>query len=148
MCWKISRRICKVTKAAIQWLQGSFEAALKFSTSSESRPRQLAKPAIEWAKSRPWIGKTGQYDKMVYIAHATIAYRAGRLEYGVAARDLASMTALSPEACLSATERLCSIGLITPVKSWAASLSNTYRLEFPKLDTSSQWGEGSVRVWD
>jgi hypothetical protein len=128
----------KSPQDATKWLRRSFDSAQKFTSSRESRPRQLAKLAIEWAKSRPWIGKTGQYDKMVYIAHASIAFRAGRLEYGAAARDLANMTALSPEACLNATERLCGCGLLTLVKSWAATLSNTYRLGVPNFDTPSQ----------
>lgn len=120
-------------KDALNWLRLSYDNAVLFANAGESRPRQLAKSALEWATRRPWKGKTGQYDKLIYIAHASIAYRAGRLEYGISARELANMTALSPEACLSATERLCGYGFIALVKVWAAALSNTYRLESQSL---------------
>lgn len=122
---------------ALDWLRRSYDNAVLFASGNESKPRQLAKSAMEWANHRPWKGKTGQYDKMVYIAHASIAYQAGRYEYAVSTRTLAEMTGLSPEACSSATERLCEAGMIALVKEWSASLSNTYRLESQSLTLPS-----------
>ena len=116
----------------LNWLRRSYENAVLYTNAGESRPRQLAKSALEWANRRPWEGRTGQYDKMVFIAHASIAYKAGSYEYGVAVRTLAEMTGLSPEACSHATQRLCVAGFITLVKAWSASLSNIYRLS-PKV---------------
>ena len=122
----------------LKWLRRSYDNAVLFANARESHPRQLAKSAMEWANLRPWKGKTGQYDKMVFIAHASIAYKAGRYEYAISARTMAEMTGLSPEACINATERLCEAGFISCVKSWSATLSNTYQLRVPKSDTSSQ----------
>jgi len=145
---KFQEKYGESPQTAVQWLRTSFESAVNFTGSNESEARRVARSALEWAKSRPWKGKTGLYDKLVYIAHATIAFRAGRLEYGVSARDLAGITGLSPEACLSATERLCEAGLLTYIKSWVASLSNIYRLESQSLTLPHSGGEGSVKVWD
>ena len=118
---------------ALGYLRRSFDNAVKFASSQESRPRQLATKAKEWAMSRPWPGKTGLYDKAVFIAHSTIAYQASRYEYGASARELALLTALSPEACMNATERLCEAGFITLVRDWVADCSNTYRIESQSL---------------
>ncbi|MBL6982265.1 MAG: bifunctional DNA primase/polymerase [Anaerolineales bacterium] len=123
----------KSTQQAFSYLRTSFDNAFKFASAQESRPRQLASQAKEWAMSKPWPGKSGQYDKSVFIAHASIAHHACRYEYGASVRDLAERAGLSPEACMNATRRLCEAGLISLVKEWIADCSNTYRLESQTL---------------
>jgi hypothetical protein len=125
------------SKSALDYLRRSYDSALEYATSNESKGRQAAQAFLEWAKSQPWPGKTGQYDKLVFIAHATIAYKAGRLEYNASARQLADTAGISPEAAMNATRRLCEAGLLEQVREWVADCANTYRLESQSLTLPS-----------
>jgi len=125
------------SKSALDYLRRSYDSACEYATSNESKGRQVAQAVLEWAKARPWPGKTGHYDKMVFIAHATIAYKAGRLEYNAASRQLADMAGISPEAAMNATRRLCETGLLDLVREWVADCANTYRLESQSLTLPS-----------
>jgi hypothetical protein len=125
------------SKSALTYLRRSYDSACAYAASNESKGRQAAGAALEWAKSHPWPGKTGQYDKLMFIAHATIAYKAGRLEYNASARQLANMAGISPEAAMNATHRLCEAGLLKQVRDWVADYSNTYRIESQTLTLPS-----------
>jgi hypothetical protein len=116
-------------KAGIRWLSGSFRKAQKWAKTNESPARKKALTALEWAKSKPWPGKTGSNDKAVFIAHATIAYNAGRFDYNASARQLADLAGISPEAAINATRRLCCSGLLVLVRVWVADCANIYRLK-------------------
>ena len=127
----------KSGKSALDYLRRSFDTAREYANSKESQGRQATQAVIEWAKTHPWPGKTGQYDKLVFIAHATIAYKAGRLEYNASARQLADIVGISPEAAMNATRRLCEVGLLELVREWVADCANIYRIKSQSLTLPS-----------
>lgn len=71
----------KNSKAAFHYLRKSYSEAEQWTRSHEGKSRQIAKSAITWAESTPWQGRTGAIDQLIYLAHATIAHKAGRLTY-------------------------------------------------------------------
>ena len=66
-------------KQAIGWLKRPFDTAHQWAATHESPARQSAAAALAWAMSSPWPGNTGTTGRAVFIAHATIAHKAGRL---------------------------------------------------------------------
>jgi hypothetical protein len=115
-------------KNAERWLTKSYQAAAKWAKNHESRARQFAQSAITWAESRAWQGRTGAVDRLVFIAHAQIAYKSGRLTYAAACRDLADMAGVSHMTATRATWRLCDSGLLIPDKKAVADSANLYQL--------------------
>jgi hypothetical protein len=113
---------------ACSWLRRSYDNAVAFLERLPSAHAEVADEAIAWAMTRPWPGRTGQSDQAVLVAHATIAKRAGRLDYGASMRELAVETGLTPETCQKATKRLRQLGLITLMKTSSDGYSNIYRL--------------------
>lgn len=118
----------KSPKRAEVWLSRSYSEAKEWAQSHESKGRQIAKLAIEWAESKAWQGKTGAIDRLVYIAHAKIAYKAGRLNYAAACRDLAEMAGIDFKTASRSTQRLCKSGLLVIDRKAVANSSNTYYL--------------------
>lgn len=124
----------KGNKIALHYLSKSYSEALQWTQSHESKARQIAKSAIAWAESRAWHGRTGAVDQLVYLAHAYISYRAGRLIYAASCRDLAERAGISHTTATRATWRLCKSGLLVPDKKAVADSANLYQLgEMDKL---------------
>ncbi len=113
---------------AERWLRNSYNEAMQWAKTHESKARQLAKSAIEWAESRAWRGRTGANDQLIYLAHARIAYQAGRFTYAASSRDLAEQAGISHTAATNSTWRLCKSGLLVPDKKAVAEKANTYQL--------------------
>ena len=82
-------------KNAERWLSKSYNEAVQWTKTHESKARQFAKSAIAWAEAKAWQGRTGTVDRLIYLAHTNIAYKAGRLNYAAACRDLADMAGVS-----------------------------------------------------
>jgi len=119
----------KRPRNAVKWLKHSFDEARRWTSANESKGRKLAEAAIEWAASRPWPGRTGAVDRAVYIAHASIASRAGRVQYGASCRELAELAAVGFKTAIRATHRITASGLITLEAKYTVSCPNRYRLE-------------------
>ncbi len=115
-------------KNAEHWLSKSYNEAMQWVKTHESKARQSAKSAIEWAESKAWKGRTGAIDQLIYLAHANIAYKAGRLIYAAACRDLAEAAGVSHKAATNSTWRLCKSGLLIPDKKAVADNANNYQL--------------------
>jgi len=120
-------------KNAERWLSKSFNEAMQWTKTHESKARQLAKSAIEWAEGKAWQGRTGANDRLIYLAHANISYKAGRFNYAAACRDLADMAGVSHMTATRSTWRLCKSGLLIPDKKAVADSANIYQLG--SLDT-------------
>lgn len=118
----------KSPKRAERWLSQSYNEAMQWTQKNESKGRKFARLAIEWAESTAWRGRTGAIDRLIYLAHAEIAYKAGRLNYAAACRDLAEMAGVSQMTATRSTWRLCNRGLLVPDKKAVANCANTYRL--------------------
>lgn len=113
---------------AERWLLKSYTEADKWAKTHESRARRVAKSAIAWAESRAWQGRTGAVDQLIYLAHANIAHRAGRLTYAASCRDLAELAGIGKTTATRATWRLCNTGLLVPDKKAVADSANVYQL--------------------
>jgi len=119
-------------KRAIAWLRHSYTEAQKFCASHESYGRRLAAAAIAWATDlqnwRDWPSRTRLTDRAVFLAHASIAHRAGRVDYAADCRTLAELAAVSHVTATNATLRLVTDGLLTLSEPHAAKLANRFRL--------------------
>lgn len=116
------------SKSALHYLSQSFIKAEIWTKKRESKARQTAKAAIAWAESRAWKGRTGAVDRLIYLAHAEIAYKAGRLTYAAACRDLAELAGIGFKTATRATWRLCDSGLLIPDKKAVGDSANVYQL--------------------
>lgn len=115
-------------KNADRWLLKSYNEAVQWTATHESKARQSSQAAINWAKSRVWQGRTGAIDQLVFIAHAEIAYKAGRLTYAASCREIAERAGIGKTTATRATWRLCNSGLIVPDKKAVADYSNIFQL--------------------
>lgn len=115
-------------RRAVRWLECSFRKAQVWAAAHESPQREAAQKAITWAESTAWRGRTGSVDRAVYLAHATIAYQAGRLTYAASSRTLAELSGVQRATATTATNRLCKAGLLRLDKPAVGTLANTYRL--------------------
>lgn len=118
----------KNPKNAISWLSKSYDEALRWTQTHESKQRQFAESAIEWAESTGWQGKTGAVDRSIFIAHAEIMKKAGRWIYAASSRDLAEEAGVSHMTATRATWRLTKSGLIIPDKRAVGDCANCYQL--------------------
>lgn len=118
----------KNARNAERWLLKSYNEAAQWAKTHESKARQIAKSAIAWAESKAWQGRTGAVDQIIYLAHANIAYRAGRLIYAASCRDLAELAGISHVTATRATWRLCKSGLLVPDKKAVADSANVFQL--------------------
>jgi len=118
----------KNAKNAERWLSKSYTEAMQWTKTHESKARQLAKSAIEWAEAKAWQGRTGAIDQLIYLAHANISYKAGRLIYTADCRTLAEQAGISHTAATNSTWRLCKSGLLIPDKKAVADNANNYQL--------------------
>ena len=121
----------------IRWLQHSYSNAQDWVSHQESKGRQIARKALDWAHNHVWSGRTICNDKAIFIAHAKIAYRSGKVKYGASARDLAEMAGCVWKTANNATHRLINAGLITLETPAVANLANVYRLTYPGLEEIS-----------
>lgn len=115
-------------RKADHWLVKSYEEAVQWTRTHESKARRLARAAIAWAESRPWEGRTGAIDRLVFIAHAEIAYQAGRLTYAASCRDLAERAGIGRTTATRSTWRLCKSGLIVLDREAVADSANVFQL--------------------
>jgi hypothetical protein len=129
---------------AMRYLRISYGNALKFSENI-SPGRQLALKAITWAVNHPWPGRTGGYDREIYLAHTQIAHRSGSTIYAASSRTLAELANMSHMAASNGTRRLIGQGLIHKEVSAVANLANQYRLtEQPLLHSVNIPLEGRI----
>jgi hypothetical protein len=127
----------KNAKNAERWLLKSYNEAVQWTKTHESKARQIAKSAITWAQSRAWQGRTGAVDQLIYLAHANIAFRAGRLIYAASCRDLAERAGVTHMTATRATWRLCKSALLVPDKKAVFDNANVYQLCIPDIPLHS-----------
>lgn len=118
----------KSEKTAIRWLHQSFTEAQNFAQSHNSKARQTADDAISWATSAPWPGKTGAVDRSIFIAHASIAYKAGAMSYAASARTLAELAGVSHMTATRSTHRLIATQLLELQREAVTDCANIYQL--------------------
>lgn len=134
---KFRELYAKKPRNAIRWLEHSFENARQWAATREGHAQKLARAAMTWANSQPWRGRTGAVDRAVFTAHATIAYRAGRIVYAASCRDLAELAGIGFMTATRATHRLRALGLVDLVQEATFHLAQTFRLG--RTDTLSKY---------
>jgi hypothetical protein len=122
----------------------SYKKAMSFVLSCESHATYQARLAIQTAETIPWVGKTAQIDKIVFISHADTAFRSGKDEYHLSSRELAMEAGISRQTATSATKRLIEAGLLLLVKPSVADKANTYRLNSNKIPLPQRGWGGNV----
>lgn len=132
---------------AARWLRFSYDEGKHFALTHESTAKQIARSALEWAVLAPWPGRTGAVDRMVFIAHTEIAYKAGRLKYAAASRDLAEIAGVSHMTATRATWRLFELGLVTLSQKAVADSANIYQLSTQNITLHSLTSP-AVRKWN
>lgn len=124
---------------AEKWLKHSYDKAFNYSENHSSPGRQEAEKIMYWANNRPWKGRTGSYDKQVFLAHAGIAWKAGRISnYAASCRCLAEVAGISHVAASNATNRLCDMELITRIAPAIADCAALYQINIEKINGARQ----------
>ena len=118
----------KNPRNAMRWLRLSYDNAIEWAQTHESKARQIAQNNIAWANSRPWPGRTGSVDRAVYLAHANTAHKSGRIAYAASSRDLAELAGCTFATASRATHRLRSMELLHLVTPAVADCANIYEL--------------------
>jgi predicted transcriptional regulator len=135
---KFSELRKKSESRAIAWLKRSYDEAIGWTSSHESPARQAVLAAIQWAENTPWPGRTGAIDRLVFLAHAQLAYRAYSLTYAASCRDLAERARVSSVTATNSTRRLIGSGLLSmDTPSTRGTYATLYNLQPPKDITAS-----------
>lgn len=113
---------------ATRWLNLGFEKARVF-CSRESPARRRTREALDWAANRPWPGRKGSVDRAVFIAHATLAWRAGHDPYQASSRELAENAGCQKLTASRATNRLVRTGMIERKSSSTSTSAPWYSLK-------------------
>lgn len=93
-------------KRADEWLKLSYDNALRWTSQNVSAERQAIQALLDWASERAWPGRTGAYDRQILLAHLSIAFMAGHLEYSASARTLGDLAGVPGITASRATRRL------------------------------------------
>lgn len=113
---------------AIRWLALSFNEAKEWATTHESLTRQEIRALMDTAQSRAWPGRTGSYDRAVYLAHLEIAFEASRDTYAASSRGLAEIAGITYMTASKASKRLIKQGLISLENPGTRELAAVYSL--------------------
>lgn len=114
--------------SADKWLQHSYEAAVDWTSKSESEACQKAHRLHDWASARAWPGRGGHCDQSVFLAHVEIMRRAGRDEYAAAVRDLADLANVSAMTASRSTKRLVEQGLLKIIRKGSGDYAAQYAI--------------------
>jgi hypothetical protein len=119
----------KGAREADRWLRMTHQNAVTFSQ-NESKTRRIIAGWIDRATSGAW-NKVN--DKNLYLAHAAIAYKAGRFEYSADVRSLSLSAGVGLEAVSNGNKRLTKAGGLAVVRPYAGLRATTYHLHEPPV---------------
>ncbi len=126
-----SKHKAKSAREAERWLNLTYTNAVNYSQ-NESKTRRIIASWIERAKSGAWNRVN---DKNLYLAHAEIAYKAGRFEYAADVRTLSLSAGVTVMTVSNGNKRLTKAGGLTVVESAAGMRATTYLLHEPPIKT-------------
>ena len=117
-------------KKAEAYLLATYNNAVECSH-HESPTRRKIRELQEMAERAAWNKTT---DKLIFLAHSQIAYKAGRFEYAASSRDLALEAGLaSNDTAIRATRRLMTNQLLKLEEKSAAVFANRYAFQVDKI---------------
>jgi hypothetical protein len=122
----------KGAREAARWLQLTYQNAVEYSR-NESKTRRIIASWIERATSGAWNRVN---DKNLYLAHADIAYQAGRFEYSADVRSLSLAAGVTIGAVSNGNKRLIEAGGLAVVKPYAGLHATTYLLHEPPVKSA------------
>ncbi len=125
---KFREKYLKNPNHAIDYLLRSYENAKKYAENNISKGREKAIQAKTWAESRAWKGRTGSFDKTVFLAHSQLAYQSGKIQYRASCRELAEKSGMSIMGISNANKRLEKMGFIEKIKYSTNNLASIYSL--------------------
>lgn len=127
---------------ADRYLETTYANALAAITVSDIRQALAADYAT--SESAAWSGKTGNSDRVTYLALLAECYRAGAIETSISVREVAEYGAISPDTARCAFHRLARQGLITQVHPHTenGAIATTWKLDA----ISYGGGENRTRV--
>lgn len=114
-------------KNAIRWLKHSYDEAVWYAQ-HESPTRRALLELQTWAQSTAWTGRTGAYDRAVFLAHVTKAYQAGQYSYHLSCREIAELSGTTAMTASRANKRLIDAGLVSIQRFTSSDCSNMYNL--------------------
>lgn len=118
-------------KAARAYLLHTWRKVAAWCESHDSDAILLAQQLRTWANTRPWPGRTGRTDKVIYIAHLAIAERSGRNPYRASCRELAELAGVSHVTAAKANGRLVERSLIRQVEKAGLRVGPRWELVVP-----------------
>ena len=75
-----------------------------------------------------WPGRTGMYDRLVFLAHLSIAQLASHLTYGASEISLGDMAGILAINASCATRRRCNYGYLDLVQKAVGDRAAIYRI--------------------
>jgi len=124
---KYSELNSKNWKQAYHYLRLSYENACQWAENT-SEGRQRAINAEAWALSRSWSGRTGCYDRDVFLAQVNIAYETGKVIYHADCRTLAEFANVNYSTASRANRRLIQAGYLQLEQAAIANCAAKYSL--------------------
>lgn len=112
----------------IRYLYLTWHKAQQFVRQNPSPHKLLAQRLRRWASSRPWPGRTGSSDKVVYLAHLEIVSRCAKQPHGASVRELAELAGVHKDTASKANHRLVKAKLLELVQVATPSYPNRYKL--------------------
>lgn len=113
---------------AIAWLKRSYQKAHRWSHTHESQGRRIARGALAWARQHEWSGRTARYDRVVFLAHAKIAFASGRIIYAASCRDLSLEAGVNHMTAARSTNRLRELQFVALEQEYTVTLAAKYRI--------------------
>ena len=123
---KYSELKAKNARNAERWLLHSFTEAQR-DARRDSKERETVLRAIAWANSTAWPGKGGASEQAVFLAHMSIAYKAGTVKgWAASKRTLAELAGVAEASKVN--QRLLLAGWLRLEKAFTVDCANKYSL--------------------
>ena len=108
------------------WLLSSFNKA-QVKARTDSAQRETILRAVAWAKSHAWTGKGGASEQAVFLAHMTIAYKAGTVKgWAAGKRTLAELAGVAEASKVN--QRLLIKKILTLHTTFTVDCANKFSL--------------------
>lgn len=97
---------------AERWLHLLYDNAAAFIQADDKHVLSTIRELRGWAETAVWAGRSGAWDRAVYLAHLTLAERAVKLQYGASVREIAEGAGVEIITASRASKRLIRQNLI------------------------------------
>ena len=137
---KFKEKLADDERAALAYLRMTWDNAGRWVKANPSEVVALAQELRSIALTRPWPGRSGSYDRAVYLAHLAIVERCAQQPHGASVRELAELAGTHWSTASKANHRLIDAGLLELAEPAKATYSAKYSLAGPKRNSQSHVG--------